>query len=136
MHAPGPASGGGRPESDAQAVAHTRDQVPIGKGKTMADSKKNEAMMKKLKGLYQLAILQDGEEKNESRRIEAASSALLLLNLARKNGIRITFAHADEAKKKEEDDKDKEWWMNPLENFVTEASKRALKDIVKDLTSK
>ena len=101
----------------------------------MAD--KSDAMMKKLKGLYQLAILQDGEEKNEARRIEAASSALFLLNLARKNGIRITFTRADEEKKKaEEDDKDKEWWMNPLETFVTEASKRALKDLVKDLTSK
>ena len=106
------------------------------------DKKTKGEIMKKLEGLYKLAILKEGEEKDETRRIEAASSALILLNMARKSGVKLKFIHeddipADDKKTTEKkDEQNREWWMNPLETFVTEASKRALKDIVKDLTSK
>jgi hypothetical protein len=104
---------------------------------TEENKAKADGIMKKLEGLYKLAILKDGEEKDESRRIEAASSALLLLNLARKNGVKLRFVHGEEdekEQKKKKEEQDAEWWMRPLETFVTEASKRALKDIVKDLS--
>lgn len=47
--------------------------------------------MKKLEALYKLAILRDEEETDEARKNEARTAAFQLINLARKNGVKIKF---------------------------------------------
>lgn len=48
-------------------------------------------ILTRLKQLYALAVLRDGEEADEGRQNEARNAAFLLLKTARENGVQVKF---------------------------------------------